>query len=400
MELVLSTFTLGLGGTESYLLTVAEELERLGHRVTVHAMEVDDSANGTSGRGLRVARGKRNLPPTCDAVLVQDAVVSLFHARRYPRAPQVFICHSDHFDSQLPPQLPGVTHALVVLSDRIERRVRALALDQEILRLSQPVDLKRFAPRDLAHQRPRRVLVLSGHAQQARQRMIDETCTELGLECERFGLLAPMNPRPELAMAHSDIVVGKARVIVEAMACGRAAYVWDANGGDGWVTPERYALLEADNFGGQAAPDVIDAQRLRRDLLAYRPEMGMANRELAVQHHSAGRHAEQLVTLLERLEPAPDRSGAPLRELERLARVARSFEVRAFHLVRENDALRSRMAELDPGFVPGVARPATGAAGGRRTRIRRLIALGPESVRDRLRWHAWRLRVRLSQRRS
>ena len=41
-------------------------------------------------------------------------------------------------------------------------------------------------------------------------------------------------------MADADIVVGYGRSVLEAMAMGRAAYVWDHAGGDGWVTPETY----------------------------------------------------------------------------------------------------------------------------------------------------------------
>jgi hypothetical protein len=84
-------------------------------------------------------------------------------------------------------------------------------------------------------------------------------------------------------------VIGKARVIVEAMACGRAAYVYDHNGGDGWITRETYERHAADNFAGQSTLEVVDASRLRRDLGEYRPEMGPANRDLAVLHHSAAR---------------------------------------------------------------------------------------------------------------
>jgi hypothetical protein len=287
-----------------------------------------------------------------------------------------------------------VTQALVVLSDRVGRRVRALALDQEIVRLTQPVDIRRFVPRELPRERARRVLVLSAHAAQGRQRMIEAACADLGLECERIGFITSTDLSPELAMTHCDIVVGKARVIVEAMASGRAAYIWDALGGDGWVTPERYELLEADNFGGQAEPGVIDAARLRADLMAYARDMGVANRDLAARNHSAGRHAEQLVALFERLGVPRDRSPGRLRELERAARVARSFEVRAFHLVRENDALRARLAQVDPGFVPAAARASSAARGGRRARLRRLRELGRESLRDGLRWRAWRLRAR------
>ena len=39
MEIVVSTYHLGLGGTESYTLTVAEQLQRLGHDVTVFYVE-------------------------------------------------------------------------------------------------------------------------------------------------------------------------------------------------------------------------------------------------------------------------------------------------------------------------------------------------------------------------
>lgn len=386
---MLSTFTLGVGGTETYVLTVAEQLQRLGHQVTVHAMEVDDSANTAADSGIRVVRGERNLPETCDAVLAQDSIVSLFHARRYPRTPQVFVCHSDYFDFQLPPQVPEVAQVVVALNDRVARRVAALALDEEIVRLRQPVDIVRFAPKAALNERPRRLLVLSAYAQHDRQSVVEQACAELGIECRRIGVMTATNTRTELAMADCDIVVGKERVIVEAMAAGRAAYVWDVNGGDGWVSPDRYDLLEADNFGGQAEPWVVDADRLRRDLAAYDPAMGTANRDLAVRNHSAGQHAEALVELVQRHGAPRDRPQAPLRELERLARSMRFMETRSFHLVRENDALRVRLAEVDPEFVPATARH--DSAG---DRLRHLRALGHESVRDRVRWHAWRLRAR------
>ena len=379
MELLLSAFRLGIGGGESYLLTVAEQLQSLGHEVTVHVME---GAPGRENR-IRLVRGERGLPERCDAILAQDAVVSLNHARRYPDTPQVFVCHSDRFDSELPPRLPGIAHTAVVLNDRVEQRIRALAGERDVVRLTQPVDVARFAPRRVIREKARRVLVLSAYIEPDRQRLIDSVCADLGLECERIGFAGDVTAHPEIAMAHADIVVGKARAILEAMASGRAAYVWDLHGGDGWVTPESYARLEADNFGGRATADVIDADRLRADLAAYRPEMGLANHDLAMRHHHAGRHAERLVELLARRRPSGGAAGAPLREVERLTRAYRFADTRAFHLVRENDELSARLAEVDPGFVPGGARATT------RLRWRHLSAA---SIRERVRWRAWRLR--------
>ena len=45
-----------LGGSETYALTVARELERLGHDVTLVAEELGVGAAVAGGRGIRVAR--------------------------------------------------------------------------------------------------------------------------------------------------------------------------------------------------------------------------------------------------------------------------------------------------------------------------------------------------------
>jgi hypothetical protein len=105
----------------------------------------------------------------------------------------------------------------------------------------------------------------------------------------------------ERILNDADIVVGKARVIVEAMVCGRAAYVFDKFGSDGWVTTDSYARLEADNFSGQTGTPPVGVARFCSDLELYRPDMDAANRELAVVNHSANRHAIELVELFERL---------------------------------------------------------------------------------------------------
>jgi hypothetical protein len=56
------------------------------------------------------------------------------------------------------------------------------------------------------------------------------------------------------------------RAALDAMACGRAGYVYEVFGGDGWVTPELYPALEADHFAGLATVRVIGPRELARDL--------------------------------------------------------------------------------------------------------------------------------------
>ena len=83
--------------------------------------------------------------------------------------------------------------------------------------------------------------------------------------------------------------------------------------------------------------------------------MGAANRELAVVHHSANRHAIELVELFERLAPRAAARTASFRELARLVRVqwqtderAISMGLEAGELRDELVAARGRVAELEP----------------------------------------------------
>jgi hypothetical protein len=173
--------------------------------------------------------------------------------------------------------------------------------------------------------------------------MVERVCAELGIEAVRLGgEQRSIDTAP--AMAATDIVMGYGRCIVEAMAAGRAAYVYDHNGGDGWVTPDSYERLEADGFGGQATARALDAAQLRDDLAAYRPEMGTQNRDLAVANHAANRHAAAFGALLAELAGAPHaRPDAPWPELARLIRQLWDAEGRAAGFAQHAADLRERL---------------------------------------------------------
>ena len=403
MELVLSAQQFAsIGGSETYLLTLAEELQRLGHGVRIHALSVGEMGQEAERRGVTVVRSEAELPERCDAVLAQSSATAHLLAARYPDAPQVFVSHGIVFDTMLPPQLPGLVSAVVAMNERVAARVRAAAAGYEVVRLRQPVDLQRFTPRAPARAAPRVVLMLGNHLRGSRRGVLEDVCRELGLECRQVGRHGPAShPRPELEIAEADIVVGYGRSALEGMAGGRAVYVFDHSGGDGWVTPERYEALEANGFAGSAFGEPIDRDRLRRDLAAYDAEMGLANRQLARTHHDSVRHAAALVDLL-RSAAAPSVQADPgaVRELGRMARVQWGAEGRAALLDVENEILRERADRLERRALQAehelssllstrryraaiaVAKPLDAARRLRRRRSARPRVLGLVSFRD------------------
>jgi hypothetical protein len=349
MELVLSTSSLqSIGGSETYVITIADQLQRLGHEVRLHALEHGAASELAQQLGLRVCRGDHELPDQPDALIVQDGVVACELAVRYPLTPQVFVAHSDMYDLQLPPNLPGLVAVVVALYDRVERRLRALALPHEIVRLSQPIDVDRFKPVRPLRKRPSVALALSNYLHGPRLALLHDACDQLGIELRHVGTFASGGGQPPIiAFNEADIVFGKARVIYEAMACGRAAYVIDHNGGDGWVTAANFRELSADNFGGQSGTAVIDRERLIADLGRYDALMGTVNRDLVVASNSAAKHAVELVAILERVAPRRAAVDAPLQELARMVRLYHRADVQAFLLHVETGRLAARVHELE-----------------------------------------------------
>ncbi len=344
MELVLGHQTLDApGGSETYLLTVAEHLQRLGHDITIYAGDRGRMASVAASRGLRVVSDEHELPSECQGILVQDGAMSLALADRYPGTSQLFVAHSPGQDLQRPVQLDGVISAVVVLNDRLAARLDGLAQRHEMIRLRQPIDLQRFAPRGGPRQKPSRVLLLSNYHWDASRAMLAEVCAQAGMSFAQVGSPTQSSISPEQEIADSDITVGTGRAAIEAMATGRAVYVLDRYTGDGWVTPDSYPQLEANGFAGLAADEPVDGERLRRELSAYSPEMGIVNRQLAYQHHHAMEHARELVTHLRRFSPNGGPPRAPLQEMARLVRLQWQTQGLATTLTHENGVLRDRM---------------------------------------------------------
>jgi len=376
------------GGTEVYLLTVAENFQRLGHDVSIYAREIGPFSEHARDRGVKVCGVLDELPASCDALLTQDAIVAYELADRYPGARHVFRVCSDVFSLSVPPQLDGIVDTFLALSDRYVRLACACAVTARLLRLHVPIDIDRLTPLGPISPHPRRAVMLGNYPD--RHELVREVWGRQGVEVtvvggsqQRYDVAA--------AVADADIVVAKARAALDAMACGRAVYIFDMFGGDGWVTPDRYVALEADNFAGLATDRVIDATELARDLAEYDSRMGMANRDLVVQHHSARDHVIDLVAAIGELQPGP-RPMAPLQELARMTnllwtsdRLALGSQKMQASLHEHLVGAHARMAEAEDEFASAQesAKHFEAQALGLQAQI--------EAMRE---THAWRLATR------
>jgi hypothetical protein len=335
MRLVLATHKLGdPGGAPTYTLTVAEQLARLGHSVTLYTRELGAVAELARERALRVTARADELPDDADgAISGVDRSLALELAARYPRAARVFVVHGSE-DIHLPPPMSDAVAATIVLNDLHAARAAACVGAGEVVRLRQPVDLRRFSPCSRPRERPTRVLLLGNYHQNSagRAHILREAWGDAELDWREAGGEAAQTLDVPRAIAEADVVVGYGRSVLEAMACGRPAYVHDHSGSEGWITPESYERMEAGGFALAAIRPPPDMEQLRADILAYRPEWGQAGHDIARAHHDARDHAAELVALIERLGPGRA-CAAPsaMRALELLAESQLRAELMAEH---------------------------------------------------------------------
>ena len=176
-----------VGGSETYLATLGENLVRLGHDVRIYTRVAGDMAMLARRRGLEVVDSTDDLGAPADVVLAQDGIVAHDLAGAWPEVPQAFVCHSSLFDVQQPPLVPGIASTVIVLNDRVRRRVEALNGDFDVVRLTQPIDTQRFSPHSAPRDRPRRALVLSTYLDGAPRQALDEAWGRAGVELVSLG---------------------------------------------------------------------------------------------------------------------------------------------------------------------------------------------------------------------
>ena len=350
MRIVHATQSLaGSTGIETYLLTVADAMQRIGHDVQLYGEQLGDASAHAEALGLRVSDSADALSDELDVVIAHDAVAAADLLAARPDVPQVFIAHGNVFDYYVPPQLDGAVGAIVALSRVAARRLEGAATRVPVVSLTQPVDTFRFRERNTIPQSPCRALVVSNYLAGERLSRLHEACAEAEIELRHVGATGEgATRRVEDAINGADIVIGKGRVIVEAMSCGRATYVYDMWGADGWVTPDSYELVGANGFGGGRRGFDPSAGQLAADLRDYDAALGPWGRGTALRHHRLEYHASAIVDVCRAAAERHDRpssiGASDAEEMRRLQRLVWRHEGQA-HVMTELTKQQDRRIE-------------------------------------------------------
>jgi glycosyltransferase involved in cell wall biosynthesis len=261
-------------GSELYVRDVALGLQRRGHEPVVWSPVLGPMAAEIRAAGVQVIDDLGAPTPEPDLLHCQHHDETLAALARFPDRPGLFVQHGATSWQEEAPLHPRLLRHVAVDELCRQRLLASGVAPDRISVIPNGVDLSRFAPRDPLPARPRRALALSNTATEAGfLTAVRAACARHGIELDVAGLGvgAPMHD-PAGELHNYDVVFGKARVALEALAVGCAVVVVDEPGVAGMVTHAALPEWLRWNLGRHLLTAPHDVDLLSEELDRYDPE--------------------------------------------------------------------------------------------------------------------------------
>jgi len=201
-----------------------------------------------------------------DLIHGQHHLEAMTAISRFPDVPAVYFCHGWLPWQEMPPVHPSIRRYVAVDDLCAERLLTTHGVDPSCIEtIYNGVDMDRFASRSALPDKPRSALIFSNYATSGGYpEAIRAACHRFGIE--RVDIAGTWSGQsasePEKLLPQYDVVFGKARCALEAMAVGCATIVADFPGLGGLVGMDNLQRFRRLNFGVrtmQASPVTEDA---------------------------------------------------------------------------------------------------------------------------------------------
>lgn len=302
--LIATNHYFGYTGTETFASAIALQLKAKGHAVELYSPNAGGPiVRQTQGHGVPVFKDLKNIRrKQYDVVHLSHNTIAFEIRNAFDRLPLVYHSHGILPFLEQPPHEDLNISAYLAVSEEVEDNLVRQGIDRDkVVLFRNMVDTERFWSYSPISDHLRKLLIISGRMDTNTRQTIEKACTLLGIEILSIGESGKVCEYPESYINRADIVVSLGRGIIEAMACGRAALVFDYQGADGMVTRENLAEIQKCNFSGRRFKKTLRVEELVRELKKYSPDMGRINRALVEEHFSANVNIDKLLAVYHRV---------------------------------------------------------------------------------------------------
>lgn len=273
MKILLGNNTLSLlAGSETYILTLATELKRLGHDVSAYSTELGFIATQLEAVNIKCfdkieTAGQKAVAPfdpylkpksgNFDVIICAHHEITKYLHQQLPNVPIIGIVHGILHkgpQGQIWPEHPVTDFKVnyVVASEEIQRKLQNdYNLDSVIIRNF--FDLNKFKKEGELSASPKIFLVNSNYwgPQDEISRIIKDV--SLNYDAQLHGVGANYQPSYEMEaiIKDVDVVFGMGRSVLEGACMGKLAVIHGRWGTGGVLTPKSYETLKLTNFSGR-----------------------------------------------------------------------------------------------------------------------------------------------------
>lgn len=261
-------------GTETHARDLALRLRKSPFHISIYSPLCGDLAEELRGQGIMVVDNLDDLPFTPDLIHGHHHVETMTALLRYPDTPGIFVCHDGSAWHDKAPEFPRILRYVGVDLRCKNRLIKDLGTEGSVSVIHNSVDLDRFPKRSPLPESPKRAVLFSHYASSdTHLPWVKAACDQAGISLEVIGN-ASGNPvsAPESILGNFDLVFGKARCAMEAMAVGCAVVLIDPEGCGPLVSPANFERLRPLNFGRLACDQKLSPEAILTQLEQYSPE--------------------------------------------------------------------------------------------------------------------------------
>jgi len=253
MRVLLTNLTLATRtGTEIVTRDLALGLLQDGHEPCVFSPELGDVADDLALGGVPVVSRLQDVPFPPDIVHGHHHVETTLALSHFGTVPGIFVCHDRFAWHDTPPRLDAIRRYVAVDRSCLERLVVGARVPRERTRIIlNAVDLRRFVRRERLPEVPKRALFFSSFLKDGTALdLLRGACEAAGIELDVAGpsVGSPIS-RPEELLGKYDLVFGRGRCALEALAAGCAVILFSWMGLGPMVTADQVSELREWNLG-------------------------------------------------------------------------------------------------------------------------------------------------------
>lgn len=290
MNILTSAYTLDLSGVPTYTLTLYRELVKRGHEVQVYC-PMDGELGPPMNAKLDLADIVRP-----DVILAQHNICAESMRAAFPDVPMIFSAHHPEYEGERPPSFECEWY-IAINEDMVNSMVLKGVPVNKVTIVRDFIDTEIFRPTAPINDSLQNVLYVSNRKKWRTHANLKKACEIMGVNFRAVGSPYGRSRAMEVDINKADLVIGWARCLMEAMACGRPVISYDKEIGDGYFDYRTYLRSRTRNFG-VTCENKFTVDELISEMQKYDPKDGAVNRGIIMREHNVVTGADEIISVI------------------------------------------------------------------------------------------------------